>query len=119
MRKKTIKYLCDNIFWYLLYLLPLIIYVIYCFQNGAFVPLTDCLTACHLDVLSNNIIFTSLSSIFGVDGIFPLFNNVDILSYLSYFVSVFIIHLAVDFLLFIPRFAMSIMDKFGGVRDDI
>lgn len=119
MRKKTVKCLCDNIFWYLIYLLPLIIFAIYSFQNGTFVPLTDCMSAIHLDIFSNNVIFTSLQSLFGTSGIMPLFNNADILAYLSYFVSVFIVHLAVDFLLFIPRFAMSLLDKFGGVRDDV
>lgn len=117
MRKKTVKCLCDNIFWYLIYLLPLILLFGVTFQTGVFTTLSSAMNSVGLNVLTDNVILNSLTQIFGQNGILPLLNN-DILVYLTYFVSVFIMHLAIDFLLFIPRLAMKWQDDLFNKGDE-
>ena len=114
MRKKTIKCLCDDIFWHLIYLLPLILIALVFVQSGSFVNLSTAFATLGLDVISTNPIYSTLTSIFGSTGVVPLFNSTPILEYLSYFVSVYLLHMAVDFLLFIPRFAMNLLDSLYG-----
>lgn len=117
MRKRTIRYLFDNLMWYLVYLLPLIFACIYWIKSGA-VDLSTILTTSGFNVLSTNIVFTTLCQLFGTGGLLPLFASSDILLYLSYFVSVSIIHLAVDTLLFIVRIAHDWLSNFGGGKYD-
>lgn len=114
MRERTQKNLFDNIFWYLIYLLPLIIWVVVSFRTGNIVSLSNALETMGLKVLENNQILTNLSEIFGSNGILPLFVSIDILLYISYFICVFLIHLFVDFLLFIPRIAHKWLNKLYG-----
>lgn len=114
MRERTQKNLFDNIFWYLIYLLPLIIWIVVSFRTGNIVSLSNALETMGLKVLENNQILTNLSEIFGSNGILPLFVSTDILLYISYFICVFLIHLFVDFLLFIPRIAHKWLNKLYG-----
>ena len=105
MRKKTISYAVDKIFWYLLYFLPILVYFIYSFKSGSLVTLSSVFDSVGLGILSDNVILTSLSSIFGVGGVFPIFSSPDILIFFTWFIGVYLAHLFVDFLLFIPRLA--------------
>ena len=114
MRERTQKNLFDNIFWYLIYLLPLIIWVVVSFRTGNIVSLSNALETMGLKVLENNQILTNLSEIFGSNGVLPLFVSTDILLYISYFICVFLIHLFVDFLLFIPRITHKWLNKLYG-----
>ena len=63
---------------------------------------------------TDNIITNCLSEYFGADGILPLFANDTPFILFSWFICVFVIHLVVDFLLFIPRLAHKWMNEFGG-----
>ena len=117
MRKKTLKCLFDNVMWYLIYLLPLILMVIYWCKTGA-ITMAGAMTDAGLDVINTNPVYTSLYGIFGTGGVFPIFTQPDILIYFSYFVCVYIVHLAVDFLLFIPRLCHKWMSAFGGDNDE-
>ena len=111
MRKRTIKCLCDTIFWYLIYALPFLGYGIQLINDTKIISLSSFLTQADL-ITSENLIFSALNGIFGSGGILPLFSNSALLFVCSWFVSVFLVHLAVDFLLFIPRFAHSVFDSF-------
>lgn len=117
MRKRTIKYLFDNIFWYSIYLLPLIFALIYWAKTGSS-DLSTIMSTGGFNILSTNVIYTSLSSLFGADGLLPLFQSPDILMYLTYFVSVMIIHLAVDVLLFIVRIGHDWLDGVCGGKNE-
>lgn len=114
MRKKTLSHLFDDILWYTLYLLPVLCFLIVSWRTGEFVTLSSAMSSCGLDIFIENPVFATLSSIFGDAGILKLFSSVDFIQYASYFVSVFLVHLAVDVLLFIPRFAHKCMSCFGG-----
>ena len=118
MRKRTISNIVDSAFWFLVSILPLVLYLITCFSYKL-QSSTESLTAFlpfmkNLGLMDSGVIYNSLSDLFGSSGILPLFsaNNNAILLFLSYFVSVQIVHLAVDFLLFIPRLAHKYMNTF-------
>ena len=118
MRKRTIANLVDSAFWFLVSILPLALYLITCLSYKL-QSSTDTLTAFlpfmkNLGLMDSGIIYKSLSDLFGSTGILPLFSadNNAILLFLSYFVSVQIVHLAVDFLLFIPRIGHKYMNTF-------
>ena len=118
MRKRTIANLVDSAFWFLVAILPLALYLITCLSYKL-QSSTDTLTAFlpfmkSLGLVDSGLIYKSLFDLFGTGGILPLFSaeNNAILVFLSYFVSVEIVHLAVDFLLFIPRLAHKYMNTF-------
>jgi hypothetical protein len=97
--------------WYILYLLPIILWAFVSFRSGEMTTLSNAMSSLGLEILGTNQIYTSLASIFAIDGILPLFTNLDIILYMSYFISVFLIHLFVDFILFIPRLAHKWLNK--------
>lgn len=113
MRKKTIKCLCDSIFWSIVYLLPLIIMALSVYRTGSIVSITSAMSTLGVTIFENNVIYTSLIEIFGSAGIFPLFMQTDIFMFLTYFISAYLLHIVIDILLFIPRFAMNLADNFG------
>lgn len=116
MRQRTIKNIADRLFWLVVALLPVLIYL-GTFLSYRFASVSETLPSfaefmANFGVSQTSIVFTSMSDLFGADGILPLFaNNNAILLYMAYFVSVEIVHLAVDFLVFIPRLAHKWMEK--------
>lgn len=115
MRKKTINNLFDNILWFVIYLLPIILLCIN-YLKGNFVDLTSFFNDTF--GLLDNVVSKSFIDIFGVNGVMPLFNNTWIFSLFGYYVSVYCCHLVVDFLLFIPRIAHHLLDKLGGSNNE-
>ena len=107
MREKTQKRLFDNFFWHFIYLLPLLIWLVVSFQSGQITTLSGAFTSMGLEVFVDNPIYTSLMEVFATTGILPLFNSPDIVMYFTYFTSVFLMHLFVDFILFIPLHSNS------------
>ena len=83
-------------------------------QTGQFVSFSSAFSSLGLTGLDTSLVYTSLANIFGSSGVMPIFTNPDILLFFSYFIYVNIIHLFVDFLLFIPRLASKWLDSFGG-----
>ena len=114
MRKKTIEYFFDNIMWYLIYMLPLFILLFFVVRSGELITFSALFDSLGLSFLNDNLILITLTDMFGSGGILPLFQSNDILIYMSYFVCVFIIHLFVDFLVFIPRLAHKWLNRFYG-----
>ena len=129
MRKKTVTHVADTIFWYLLYFLPIIISIVSVFAysgdwfgiwyevDGDFanLPFLGTLHAILNAFGFNNdgLIYNTLFDIFGTDGLFGVVNlSSPILFYFQYFVTVYLIHLCVDFIIFIPRLAHKWLNKF-------
>lgn len=117
MRKKTVNHVADTIFWYLIYFLPVIAFLLYMLAEpasglGTVATFENFLTTIGFSFVTDNIVYTTLSSLFGVGGVLPLFSTSAPIFIFTWFVSVFICHLAVDFLLFIPRLAHKYMKKF-------
>ena len=82
MRKRTIKCLADTIFWYALYFLPIIVLLITSIHNPI-TSVSNVINTLGLNVLQDNIVFTSLSSIFGIGGVLPFFQSTDILLFFT------------------------------------
>lgn len=116
MRKRTIKCICDNFMWYLIYLLPLLCFGILLFKGETTISLLDAFNSLGLGVLPTSDVYVSINSIFGVGGLVPLFASTDLILYFSYFVCVYVVHLCVDFLLFIPRLAHKWLSKMWGAE---
>lgn len=110
MRKRTIVNLVDHIFWLAVALMPLLLYALQFLAYELTSP-SDVLPTFYTymqdyGVSTNAITYTVLNDIFGSAGVLPLFqDNSVVLLFLSYFCTVEIVHLAVDFILFIPRLA--------------
>lgn len=117
MRKKTITHTADTVFWYVLYFLPVLAYLLFCFiQAGAIESVSvpaflDFINNAGFSVITDNIIVSSLSELFGTGGVLPLFDNQSIFVIFGWYIGTFILHLAVDFLLFIPRIAHKWLNK--------
>ena len=134
MRKKTVNHVADTIFWYVLYFLPVIVsLIVLCNQSdvfwtefggdmrGAFLDclerVLDGLMIMPVD-LSDNVIYSGLISVFGTDGILPFFSDNSgsggyyILQFFTWFIGVYLVHLFVDFILFIPRLCHKWMKEF-------
>lgn len=112
MRKKTITHIIDCSFWALIAILPLIAYIVILWHSGsAGVDIATVFSRAGFDIVTDNVIFNGLSQLFGVNGVMPFYANDNLLIYLSYFIFVEITHVAVDVLLFIPRFAHKLMNN--------
>lgn len=112
MKKCSITDVLDNMFWYIIYLLPIIMYVFnICGHGDGSVSLLEYFNSNFSMV--TNVISDTITSIFGTEGVLPLFSSGGfIIDYLTYFIACMLIHLAVDFLLFIPRLAHKWLDGF-------
>ena len=120
MRKRTIKHLFDNIFWYVVYLLP-VIFCMFTWKSSdvavSIIMVFDNMVA-GFAISPSNIIFQCLYTLFGPTGILPLFADSGIILVCTYFISCLIIHLAVDVLLFLVRWAHNMMEGFLGGKHD-
>lgn len=112
MKKTTISDILDNLFWYIIYTLPIILYLFYICAINSDISVIDFFNL-YFSFASDNIIFSSLVSLFGSEGVLSLFSSDSFIFYFcSYFVSAFLLHLAVDVLLFVPRFCHKVMGDF-------
>lgn len=116
MRKRTINTIADTIFWYVIYFLPVLVYLLYLVaepaSDASLVSFTSCFDAVGLGFVADNVVISTLKEIFGIGGILPLFSTDLPFIIFAWFVCTFIVHLAVDFLLFIPRIAHKWLNKF-------
>lgn len=117
MRKKTIKFVIDALFWVLISVLPLVYYGIYLIHGseGTLLTFSEFFSSNVLGLLplSSNIIKDGLIAVFGSSGVLPFFadNNI-IFDFSAYFVIINLLHLFLDFVLWIPRLAHKFMNKF-------
>lgn len=118
MRKRNCSFFFDTFIWWLASGLPLLMYLFgFIFGNSPIASVSDFFDTTLL-ASSDGIIFSTLSGVFGSNGIMPLFSSDLPLQFFSWFVSVHIIHLAVDFLLFIPRLCHEWIQSFTSGRGD-
>lgn len=121
MRKRTVTHFFDTLMWYLLYLLPIIVFLV-ALTSMTLPDLCAYVSGSPISAISETFVFKELASLFGSDGILPMFTgsaNVFMLYYATYFVYVMLLHLFVDFLVFIPRLAHKWLSKFaGGDKND-
>lgn len=111
MRKKTILYFVDTVFWWTVYALPVIVLLIA--SNNFFVDALGSGGALRnfFYITKNNPVYTALVGLFGLNGILPFFGSGSyVFIILTWFVVTNLCHIVVDVLLFIPRMAHKFID---------
>lgn len=107
---KAIYPLADSLFWMLIMLVPLIAFIVFKQDFSANLQM--------FGINDSNIIYNTLDDLFGSSGIFPLFSaNSPYLLYFTYLIVIELMHLFVDFLVFIPRLAHKWFDSFTRTED--
>lgn len=121
MKKKNVLNLADTIFWYFLYFFPVVAYLLFLIAEPAsgttVISLDTFFSNLGIGFITDNFILSSLSDIFGANGVMPFFANDTALYIFTWFICVYIVHLAVDFLIFIPRLAHKYMNYFTRTED--
>ena len=118
MRKRTIKNIADQLFWLIVALMPLVVFLVqhlaYELTSSADVLPSFLEFMQDFGISTDSIVYSVLTDLFGFEGIMPFFtqDNNTVLLFMSYFVTVQIVHLAVDFILFIPRLCHKWMEAF-------
>lgn len=109
-KKKVLMIIIDNLFWMLIMLIPVMV---------LFISKQDFSTVLsQFGINDSNIIYTTLGELFGGSGIFPLFTDSSpYLLFFTYLVVIELMHLFVDFLVFIPRLAHKWFDSFTRTED--
>lgn len=116
MRKKTLYYIADKLLWLCLILLPLIIWAIGS-HNGIY---TLGSVFNEIGINNDNFIYQALYDLFGAgsDSIIHFFTQDSLLLvYFTYFIIVEIVHLFVDFILFIPRLSHKWLNSFTRMEE--
>ena len=122
--KNRFSYKLDKIFWWIVALLPVLCYILYVgFGNiktttGSLYTLPDFFITYILNGFgfSNNVVWTTLSGIFGSNGVFPIFTSDSSLFVFNWFIWVELFHVFFDVIVFIPRLAHKWISK--AVQDD-
>lgn len=119
--KNRFAYKLDKIFWFLIAIAPLFCYFLYVpFKNiaGESVSLPQFCVDNFLNGIAfgENPIWNAFYQIFSKDGVFPLFSHEGAMYFFFWLVSVELIHLFFDVIVFIPRLAHKWISK--AVQDD-
>ena len=117
MTKKNIFKMIDKLFWLGIVAFPLIVHVVMCIHNDmSAVSLVDTMTRLGLSFSFESPIYTGLYEIFAVGGGYlELISSNALIVFATYFITIEILHLIVDFLLFLIRWAQNILHK--GVKE--
>jgi len=126
MLSKTTKnrfgYKLDRLFWFFIQIFPLMCFAVYCIagtRGGEVVIPTfvSFLTKLGFDYRQGNIFYSVLAQLFGANGAFPLFvDSGGVILYLTYVLTMEVLHICFDVLVFIPRLAHKWISK--AVQDD-
>ena len=101
MREKKILTIIDRLVWWFIALFPLIILSFNAFNHNL-ISISEVLTTLGFNVTNSNVIYTALNSLFGSTSEFlPIFATGDFIAFATYFVTINLVHLFVDMLLFL------------------
>lgn len=119
MRKRNLIALLDHLFWFILLLLPLISYLIYCgtYAEGVTVDFTfNTFLTTFFELQPSRFIYNIFDWFnTNISDIFTISTNGWLNCYLSYMILLSFAHLFIDALLFIFKWAQSKLSK--GVID--
>lgn len=65
--------------------------------GSTLISFSDLFNTIGIGFVADNIITSALASIFGVGGVFPIFSTNILFELMTWFIGVYIVHLAVDF----------------------
>lgn len=116
MRKRSISYLIDAGFWLIVSLLPVLFYMIqplaYELTSASDTLPTFAQTMATFGINNTNYLYVAIMDIFGDQGLMPFFSSDSVVVlFLSYFILIQLLHVFVDFVLFIPRLAHKWLEK--------
>lgn len=104
MKEKNLKKKIDLLLWALIWILPVLSYVVSFWRVGNAVPIFEYINA----NFSFELIRNMLDQIW-----LKAFNSQLVLSgFISYLIVVEVVHCVFDAIVFIPRFAHAVIDKF-------
>lgn len=126
MRKRNLPYLIDGIFWLIMWLLPVLFYM---FNYLAYdIAVSGISIASFSDFIVNNFgisinseIYTTLTTIFTDNnylGVIDSSISNSLILYTIYIFFIELIHIFVDVILFVPRFAHNFIARFQEVGND-
>ena len=112
MTKRTYHYIVE-MGWLLLALMPVILYLVAARNTGGAEMMTfaDMMEQKLGFFNTGNVIYTTIDGVFGAEGVLPILTD-GLTAYLTYYITVEIVHLIVDVLIFIPRMAQSWITAF-------
>lgn len=133
MRKRTMLILVDRLFWAIIWLIPIVAYLLspigYSIgggtaltglSGGAIIMPDFASYMAQFGVRTDNVIYQALNGLFGTDGVIHLFNSdSSIMMYFTYFVCVELLHLFVDFIIFVPRLTHKWLNILTREGDDL
>lgn len=120
--KNRFSYKLDKLFWFFIQIFPLLCFAVYCIAgtrgNEVVVPtFNSFLIKLGFNYQEGNVFYTVLAQLFGSMGVFPLFvDSGGIILYLTYVLTMEVLHVCFDVIIFIPRLAHKWISK--GVQDD-
>ena len=126
MRKRNIGYFLDSIFWLIMWLLPVLFYLFNYLSydisaSGLTIASFSTFITQNFGISDTSTLYTSLSTIFADTSYLGVIDNTISNSLILYFVYIFfieLIHIFVDVILFVPRFAHNFIAKFQEVTND-
>lgn len=95
----------DSLFWWLIALLPILVYFISVFHVGAELSQFNS----YVDLFTFDYVADIFNRIFTENLAFPSI----LVNYLSYFISVEIIHIFVDVVVFLPRWFHGLLERWN------
>lgn len=108
MRKRNLSYFLDSLFWFILLLMPLIIYIVANIETYTF-SLMDIFT--ELSIPYDNFILKILMVFSDTVVLGDSSNMLVLSSYVNYMIIVELLHICVDLVLFIFKFAKKYLNK--------
>ena len=116
------SYKIDKLFWFFIQIFPLVCFTVYCIAgtrgSEVVVPtFNSFLVKLGLNYQQGNVFYDVLAQLFGSNGAFPLFvDSGGVVLYLTYVLTMEVLHVCFDVLVFIPRLAHKWISK--AVQDD-
>lgn len=118
------SYKLDKIFWFIISFIPLFSWLVYLFSFSSYTasPLTFLAWLDQyfgfLGQISQSVIYSTLYQIFSITSVSSLFPSlpVSLMAFFTYLITVEIIHVIYDVIVFIPRLAHKWISK--AVQDD-
>lgn len=120
--KNRFAYKLDKLFWFFIQIFPLVCFTVYCIAgtrgSEVVVPtFNSFLIKLGFNYQQGNVFYNVLAQLFGANGVFPLFvDSGGVILYLTYVLTMEVLHVCFDVIVFIPRLAHQWISK--AVQDD-
>ena len=107
----------DKLFWFFIQIFPLFCYAVFCIagargENVVLPTFNSFLLKVGINYQSGNVFYTVLAQLFGAGGVFPLFaDSGGIVLYLTYVLTMEVLHVCFEVMVFIPRLAHKWISK--------